>query len=107
MPPPPSPFPPQAKSVEFAHIIKIGRTHTQDAVPCTLGQTFGGYATQVRSCLRTPMDGWRETAKRGVHAQPGRWGRSLAATPRRCARLPVSIQGAGAEAFRRYTRRDA
>jgi fumarate hydratase, class II len=36
-----------AKSEEFAHIIKIGRTHTQDATPLTLGQEFGGYAHQV------------------------------------------------------------
>ncbi|XP_069340759.1 fumarate hydratase, mitochondrial isoform X3 [Eulemur rufifrons] len=36
-----------AKSKEFAHIIKIGRTHTQDAVPLTLGQEFGGYVQQV------------------------------------------------------------
>jgi fumarate hydratase class II len=27
--------------------VKIGRTHTQDATPLTLGQEFGGYATQV------------------------------------------------------------
>jgi fumarate hydratase class II len=31
----------------WAHIIKIGRTHTQDATPLTLGQEFSGYATQV------------------------------------------------------------
>ena len=37
----------KAKSVEFADIIKIGRTHTQDATPLTLGQEFGGYAHQV------------------------------------------------------------
>ena len=36
-----------AKQAEFAHIIKIGRTHTQDATPLTLGQEFSGYATQV------------------------------------------------------------
>jgi len=36
-----------AKSSEFKHIIKIGRTHTQDATPLTLGQEFSGYATQV------------------------------------------------------------
>ena len=36
-----------AKSAEFADIIKIGRTHTQDATPLTLGQEFGGYAHQV------------------------------------------------------------
>jgi fumarate hydratase class II len=36
-----------AKSRAWAHIIKIGRTHTQDATPLTLGQEFGGYAQQV------------------------------------------------------------
>ncbi|MDH3665639.1 MAG: class II fumarate hydratase [Paracoccaceae bacterium] len=36
------------KAKAFAKIIKIGRTHTQDATPLTLGQEFGGYAFQVR-----------------------------------------------------------
>jgi len=36
-----------AKAEAFAHIIKIGRTHTQDATPLTLGQEFSGYARQV------------------------------------------------------------
>jgi fumarate hydratase class II len=35
------------KAVEFADVIKIGRTHLQDAVPMTLGQEFSGYATQL------------------------------------------------------------
>ena len=35
------------KTVEFGDIIKIGRTHTQDATPLTLGQEFSGYAHQV------------------------------------------------------------
>jgi fumarate hydratase class II len=37
----------KAKSEAWAHIIKIGRTHTQDATPLTLGQEFGGYVQQV------------------------------------------------------------
>nr|XP_022901856.1 fumarate hydratase, mitochondrial-like [Onthophagus taurus] len=37
----------QQKSKEFEKIIKIGRTHTQDAVPLTLGQEFGGYVQQL------------------------------------------------------------
>lgn len=37
----------KAKSDAWARIIKIGRTHTQDATPLTLGQEFGGYAQQV------------------------------------------------------------
>jgi len=37
----------EAKSQEFDDIIKIGRTHLQDATPVRLGQEFGGYARQV------------------------------------------------------------
>jgi fumarate hydratase class II len=37
----------QAKAVAFADIIKIGRTHLQDATPLTLGQEFSGYAAQL------------------------------------------------------------
>jgi hypothetical protein len=37
-----------AKQESFKDIIKIGRTHTMDATPLTLGQEFSGYATQVR-----------------------------------------------------------
>ena len=40
-----------AKSEEFNDIIKIGRTHTQDATPLTLGQEFSGYAQQVANGL--------------------------------------------------------
>jgi fumarate hydratase class II len=39
----------QDKAKAFASIIKIGRTHTQDATPLTLGQEFSGYAAQVRA----------------------------------------------------------
>ena len=38
----------QDKAVEFADVVKSGRTHWMDAVPVTLGQEFGGYAAQVR-----------------------------------------------------------
>jgi fumarate hydratase class II len=39
----------QKKSKEFARIVKIGRTHTQDATPLTLGQEFSGYGAQVKN----------------------------------------------------------
>ncbi|MEJ0077804.1 MAG: class II fumarate hydratase [Alphaproteobacteria bacterium] len=38
----------ERKAKEFAKIVKIGRTHTQDATPLTLGQEFSGYAEQVK-----------------------------------------------------------
>jgi fumarate hydratase class II len=40
------------KSSAFAHLVKIGRTHLQDATPLTLGQEFSGYATQVSYSVR-------------------------------------------------------
>src|SRR5437764_5566237 len=40
-----------AKVKAFAPIVKIGRTHLQDATPLTLGQEFSGYAAQVRSSV--------------------------------------------------------
>jgi fumarate hydratase class II len=42
----------KVKADQFAHIIKIGRTHTQDATPLTLGQEFGGYSHQVAMAVR-------------------------------------------------------
>ena len=40
-----------AKAKAFAKIVKIGRTHTMDATPITLGQEFSGYAAQVKSAI--------------------------------------------------------
>src|ERR1700749_2322441 len=40
------------KEKAFSHIVKIGRTHTQDATPLTLGQEFSGYAAQVKNGIR-------------------------------------------------------
>ena len=46
----------KARSDEWQDVIKIGRTHTQDATPLTLGQEFSGYATQAsprgKGCIR-------------------------------------------------------
>jgi len=41
----------RSKQAEFESIVKIGRTHCQDATPLTLGQEFGGYAQQVEYSL--------------------------------------------------------
>jgi fumarate hydratase class II len=41
-----------AKAKAWSEIIKIGRTHTQDATPLTLGQEFSGYATQVKNGIK-------------------------------------------------------
>ena len=36
----------------FSHLVKIGRTHTQDATPLTLGQEFSGYSAQISNSIR-------------------------------------------------------
>ncbi len=41
----------QKKSREFKNIIKIGRTHLQDATPLSLGQEFSGYHVQLKKCI--------------------------------------------------------
>ena len=50
----------QRKSKEFAKIIKIGRTHTMDATPLSLGQEFSGYAAQVQSSIHRIRMGLKE-----------------------------------------------
>jgi fumarate hydratase class II len=54
------------KAEEFKSIIKIGRTHLQDAVPMLLGQEFSGYAAQVEQCI-----GRVRVALEGLNAIPG------------------------------------
>jgi fumarate hydratase class II len=49
-----------AKTKEFHSIVKIGRTHTQDATPLTLGQEFSGYAAQVASGIARVKLGLKE-----------------------------------------------
>ena len=39
------------KVTEFNKIVKLGRTHLQDATPLTLGQEFSGYHTQLKKCI--------------------------------------------------------
>ncbi|WP_137137035.1 class II fumarate hydratase [Rhizobium sp. FKY42] len=63
-----------AKSKAFAHIIKIGRTHTQDATPLTLGQEFGGYTAQVASAIKrieVSLSGLYELAQGGTAVGTG------------------------------------
>lgn len=68
------------KTGEFADIVKIGRTHLQDAVPMTLSQEFSGYAAQVEHCserVKAALDGLYElplggtAVGTGLNAVPG------------------------------------
>ena len=63
-----------AKSDEFRDIIKIGRTHTQDATPLTLGQEFSGYTHQVAKGIervRTALGDIHELAQGGTAVGTG------------------------------------
>jgi fumarate hydratase, class II len=68
------------KAAEFADIVKVGRTHLQDAVPMLLGQEFSGYAAQVEHSaarVRAALDGIYElplggtAIGTGLNAVPG------------------------------------
>ncbi|TCQ28401.1 class II fumarate hydratase [Rhizobium sp. PP-CC-3G-465] len=64
----------EAKVKAFDHIIKIGRTHTQDATPLTLGQEFSGYAAQVASSIKRiemTLSGLQELAQGGTAVGTG------------------------------------
>jgi len=64
----------EAKSKTFKDIVKIGRTHTQDATPLTLGQEFSGYAAQLRNGIRRlqeGMDGLLDLAQGGTAVGTG------------------------------------
>jgi len=63
-----------AKAKAFDHIVKIGRTHTQDATPLTLGQEFSGYAAQVASSIKRielTLPGLQELAQGGTAVGTG------------------------------------
>jgi fumarate hydratase class II len=63
-----------AKSAEFAGIVKIGRTHLQDATPLTLGQEFSGYAQQLanaRSAVEAALPHVYELALGGTAVGTG------------------------------------
>jgi fumarate hydratase class II len=62
------------KQEAFKDIIKIGRTHTQDATPLTLGQEFSGYATQVANAIKRiemTLPGLYELAQGGTAVGTG------------------------------------
>jgi len=68
------------KAQEFKSIIKIGRTHTQDATPVTLGQEFSGYTKQVELGIKRIEAGLKElyplaqggtAVGTGLNAKPG------------------------------------
>ena len=86
----------EAKAEEFKDIIKIGRTHTQDATPLTLGQEFSGYAHQIRQGLarvQAAMPGIYELAQggtavgTGLNTAPG-WSEAVAANMAEITDLP-------------------
>lgn len=62
------------KAAQWTDIVKIGRTHTQDATPLTLGQEFGGYAAQLENGIRRvneALDGLLELAQGGTAVGTG------------------------------------
>ena len=64
----------EQKAGAFAGIVKIGRTHTQDATPLTLGQEFSGYAAQVASAIQrieATLPGLLELAQGGTAVGTG------------------------------------
>ncbi|WP_293444574.1 class II fumarate hydratase [Planktotalea sp.] len=86
----------EAKAEEFKGIIKIGRTHTQDATPLTLGQEFSGYAHQIRqgiSRVELTMAGIYELAQGGTAVGTGLntkqgWSETVAANMAEITGLP-------------------
>ncbi|MCF4164318.1 class II fumarate hydratase [Zavarzinia compransoris] len=62
------------KALEWAHLVKMGRTHLQDAVPLTLGQEFGGYAAQLSFAIHGiehALDGVLDLAQGGTAVGTG------------------------------------
>mgnify|MGYP006272323637 FL=1 len=64
----------QAKATAYAGLVKIGRTHLQDAVPLSLGQEFGGYVAQLQlatGAIRQSLAAVRELAIGGTAVGTG------------------------------------
>jgi fumarate hydratase class II len=86
------------KEKAFARIVKIGRTHTQDATPLTLGQEFSGYAAQVESGITRlrmalqqlyPLAQGGTAVGTGLNSKP-KFARAFARHAARIARLPFT-----------------
>src|ERR1700709_131055 len=86
------------KEQAFAHIVKIGRTHTQDATPLTLGQEFSGYAAQVESGLARlriavkelyPLAQGGTAVGTGLNSKPG-FARAFARHAAKITKLPFT-----------------
>ncbi|MEA3202500.1 MAG: fumarate hydratase, class [Thermoplasmata archaeon] len=87
-----------AKAQEFDGIVKVGRTHLQDAVPIRLGQEFGGYARQVElgiKRVRAAVDDLLEVAQGGTAVGTG-----LNAHPDFGAKVAQKLQEATGFPFR-------
>jgi fumarate hydratase, class II len=86
------------KETAFAHIVKIGRTHTQDATPLTLGQEFSGYAAQVESGIARlrmavrdlyPLAQGGTAVGTGLNSKPG-FARAFARHVAKITKLPFT-----------------
>jgi fumarate hydratase class II len=86
------------KEKAFAKIVKIGRTHTQDATPLTLGQEFSGYAAQVESGIARlrvavkdlyPLAQGGTAVGTGLNSKP-RFARTFAKHAARITKLPFT-----------------
>lgn len=98
----------RAKSTEFAQTVKSGRTHLMDATPVTLGQEFGGYASQIehgvsrvnsalRHVVELPLGG--TAVGTGINTPP--------ASPRRPSRSSARRRASGSSRPRTTSRRRA
>jgi fumarate hydratase, class II len=88
----------ERKAKDFAHIVKIGRTHLQDATPLTLGQEFSGYAAQVNAgCARVrtalselyPLAQGGTAVGTGLNSKP-QFARAFAKQVAKITRLPFT-----------------
>ncbi len=84
------------KTEQFKNIVKIGRTHLQDATPLTLGQEFSGYHMQISKCLSRikralneiyPLAQGGTAVGTGINTKKG-WDRNIAHEIKKITKLP-------------------